>query len=323
MKSKMYFTLFIGLFCLCSVALAGGPQTVRVIQVDAVVHLDPDIESRVLMNVPPGAALNVVEKAGEWFKVSLPPDDEGIVVTGYIHENAVEMIAVEPAGGKQEQIETQKPADEEPVQRQPVEPRRRQAPGFSGMKKLSFGAAAGVSMSNLSGDTVQEWEDLYGTMDSKTAITAGGFILYRINRSIAVQPGVYYMQKGGTISGTISGMPVEAAFNLSYLEIPVLVNVYFSIPGPLNPFITAGPVVALKAGAESEITFMGETTTETMDDVKGTDFGLAFGSGLEFNLGPGTLQALVRYTTGLTNISDEPETEIKNGTFAVLVGFIF
>lgn len=323
MKLKLHFTLFVGLFCLFSAALSGAPQTVRIIQVDAVVHLGPDMESRILMNVPPGAALEVVEKTGEWFKVSLPPNDEGIVVTGYIHENAVEMIGSEPENQEQRQTETQKPAVKEPVQRQPAEPRRRQTQGFSVMKKLSFGAAAGFSMSNLSGDTVQEWEDLYGAMDSKTGITAGGFILYRINRSIAVQPGVYYMQKGGTISGTISGMPVEAAFNLSYLEIPVLVNVYFSIPGPLNPFITAGPVVALKAGAESEITFMGETTTETMDDVKGTDFGLAFGSGLEFNLGPGTLQALVRYTTGLTNISDEPDTEIKTGIFAVLVGFIF
>lgn len=323
MKLKIFFTTLVGLFSVFSIAVYGTPQKVRVIQVDASVHLEPDFESRILMNVPPGAALDASEKTGQWYKVSLPPNDQGIVVTGYIHENAVEMIDSEPEVLEQRLTETQKPAVEEPVQRQPVEPRRRQAPGFSGMKKLSFGAAAGVSMSNLSGDTVQEWEDLYGTMDSKTAITAGGFILYRINRSITVQPGVYYMQKGGAISGTISGMPVEAAFNLSYLEIPVLVNVYFSIPSPLKPFITAGPVVALKASAESEITFMGETTTETMDDVKGTDFGLAFGSGVEFHLGPGTLQALVRYTTGLTNISDEPETEIKNGTFAVLVGFIF
>jgi hypothetical protein len=323
MKLKLHFTLFIGLFGLFSFTLSGAPQTVRVIQVDGVVHLDPDMESRVVMNVPPGAALDVIEKTGEWFKVSLPPNDEGIVVTGYIHENAVEMIGSEPMIMEQRQSETGRAAAEEPVQRQPAEPPRRQASGFSGMKKLSFGAAAGFSISNLGGDTVQEWESLYGTMDSKTALTAGGFVVYRINRSIAVQPGIYYMQKGGTISGTISNLPLEAAFNISYLEIPVLVNVYFSIPSPLRPFITAGPSIALKAGAESEITFMGETTTETMDEVKGTDFGFTFGSGLEFKLGPGTLQALVRYTTGLANISDEPETEIKTGTFAVLVGFIF
>ncbi len=323
MKLKIFFTTLTGLFCLLSITAYGTPQKVRVIQIDATVHLEPDFESGVLMSVPPGAVLNMVEKTEDWFKISLPPNDEGIMVTGYIHGNAVEIIGSGPMAGEQIQKETRPASVEEPVQRQPAAPRPRQAAGLNGMKKISFGAAAGLSMSNLSGDTIQEWESLYGNMDSKTALTAGGFVLYRVNRNIAVQPGVYYMQKGGTISGTISGMPVEAAFNLNYLEIPVLVNIYFSIPSPLKPFITAGPVVALKAGAESEITFMEETTTETMDEVKGTDFGLAFGSGLEFNLGPGTLQALVRYTTGLTNISDEPDTEIKNGTFAVLVGFIF
>ncbi|MFW6137322.1 MAG: hypothetical protein ACOC5U_04510, partial [Candidatus Aminicenantaceae bacterium] len=69
MKLKIFIAAFLGLFCLFSVVLYGAPQKVRVIQVDAAVYLDPDFESRVIMNVPPGAALDVIEKTGEWFAI--------------------------------------------------------------------------------------------------------------------------------------------------------------------------------------------------------------------------------------------------------------
>lgn len=55
---------------------------IRVIKNNAVLRLSPNSESLVLKELPAGSLLNAEETVGEWVKVKLPPNKDGIVVTG-------------------------------------------------------------------------------------------------------------------------------------------------------------------------------------------------------------------------------------------------
>jgi len=39
-----------------------------------------------------GISLQAVGKAGEWYLVNLPPDEEGLIISGYIHQSFVQEI---------------------------------------------------------------------------------------------------------------------------------------------------------------------------------------------------------------------------------------
>jgi uncharacterized protein YgiM (DUF1202 family) len=70
-------------------------QKVRVIAKQANIRASASLESSVITTVPEGAILEIISKDGNWFLISLPPDDRGFVITGYIHSSIVE--AVEPS----------------------------------------------------------------------------------------------------------------------------------------------------------------------------------------------------------------------------------
>lgn len=65
---------------------------IRIIEPDANIRYKPTTESVVLSQIPIGAILAAEEKADEWYRVNLPPDEKGFVVTGYIHQSKVEVL---------------------------------------------------------------------------------------------------------------------------------------------------------------------------------------------------------------------------------------
>jgi hypothetical protein len=67
---------------------------VRVIKNDAVLRLKPKGDAVVLRKLPLGALLDVDEQIDDWFQISLPPDKDGFVVTGYLHKSFTEPSSV-------------------------------------------------------------------------------------------------------------------------------------------------------------------------------------------------------------------------------------
>jgi len=74
----LFFLLFSarGIFC--------QTNKVRIIKEKAVLKLKPNNESLTIINLPIGGEFDVEETIGEWVKVKLPPDKDGIILTGYI-----------------------------------------------------------------------------------------------------------------------------------------------------------------------------------------------------------------------------------------------
>ena len=58
----------------------------------AEIRLEADIKSPVVTTALKGTVLKSHEKAGEWFRVIIGPDEKGFVVIGYLHSSAVDII---------------------------------------------------------------------------------------------------------------------------------------------------------------------------------------------------------------------------------------
>ena len=88
---KVSLILGILLFVTAGIAFSADLK-VRVTASKANIRLKPDTQSTIVTGVPLGAVLDVIKKERDWYYVKLPPDEKGIVVTGFLHESTVEVI---------------------------------------------------------------------------------------------------------------------------------------------------------------------------------------------------------------------------------------
>jgi hypothetical protein len=63
---------------------------VRVIKQNAVLRIKPTNDSVIIKKLPLGALLDVEEELDGWLKIKLPPDQDGFVLTGYLHQSFTE-----------------------------------------------------------------------------------------------------------------------------------------------------------------------------------------------------------------------------------------
>lgn len=97
-KSNLGILLVICLMILLISPLLGQAEKtkVKVIVNVANVRLKPDLGSQVIGKIPLGTILEFDQTIGEWFRVTLPPDESGFVIVGYMHNSVVERIVEEP-----------------------------------------------------------------------------------------------------------------------------------------------------------------------------------------------------------------------------------
>jgi len=69
-----------------------SPKKIQVMLEKTNIRAEPDFISEVIHQVQLGISLQAVGKAGEWYLVNLPPDEEGIIISGYIHQSFVQEI---------------------------------------------------------------------------------------------------------------------------------------------------------------------------------------------------------------------------------------
>lgn len=201
-------------------------------------------------------------------------------------------------------------------------------PNSSLASGIKAGLKIGVTSAKLHGDDVGDLEDLFGEdLKSRIGFSVGGFITFNISEMFAIQPEVLYTMKGLRYEEEIFGETLKVWMKLDYLEIPVLVKIIFPSPGGVNPYLFAGPAVAIKLSAKVKAEIAGESEEEPIEEgLKSTDFGLVIGAGVDFGFGAsgmGKMTLDVRYSLGLSTISDFEGDDVKNGAFSLMVGFSF
>ena len=94
MSGKKYFKLWLIFILLTSVLILSAQQIKVIVTVDdSSIKETPEISGSTLAKVPMNTILSVVEKQGEWYKIT--KDNEGEPITGYIHEMLVKEISDE------------------------------------------------------------------------------------------------------------------------------------------------------------------------------------------------------------------------------------
>lgn len=89
LKTIFVLTIFVSVV---TTFVFSDDSKVRVTASKANIRLRPTTQSTIVSAVPLGAVLEAIKKEGEWYFVKLPPDEKGIVVSGYIHQGIVEVI---------------------------------------------------------------------------------------------------------------------------------------------------------------------------------------------------------------------------------------
>ncbi|HEX6309420.1 MAG TPA: porin family protein [Longimicrobiales bacterium] len=153
----------------------------------------------------------------------------------------------------------------------------------------------------------------------------GGHARFRFG-PVALQPELHIISRGGSIEGTAT----DERLKLEYIEIPIALVVPVRI-GRFEPYAFAGPVLSLETRCRSIIEQDGLKTNFGCDDPSAgnafdrsvLDYGVSGGAGVSYPLGSGRILLEGRYTWGLRNIYEGPDSavEVRNRSYVFSIGY--
>ena len=191
-------------------------------------------------------------------------------------------------------------------------------------QSLRFGVKGGIASTTLVGEDVKDLG-----AKSLTGGIAGGFLTVQFGQFFALQPEVLWTRKGAQLTiedEEVPGSAMEGDFRVDYIEIPLLAQAIFALPGDrVLPRIFAGPAVSFKNRCEAQVDDGGVEVKMDCDevdaDVTKTDWGAVMGLGTEIDLGALALVLDARASFGLNTIDDTANPdEIKNRSLSAMVG---
>jgi hypothetical protein len=195
------------------------------------------------------------------------------------------------------------------------------------------GVRAGLTVANLPGD----FADLMGT-DRRVGFAAGGFLRINVPGGMELQTELLYAMKGATthsdltdLSGNVVGI-ATTAYQMDYLEIPVLLRLNVGGAGEVQPSLLVGPSLGVTLRGRLAYDGPGTDMSGDLNQIEDTDFGLVGGVGLEFGHTPARMLLDARYTLGLKNVYALPLMNFtgppsvlnaRTGTFTITAGLAF
>lgn len=179
-------------------------------------------------------------------------------------------------------------------------------------QEFGLGIEGGLNLANIS--TTPSF-----TTSSKTGFMVGGFADIGVSRVISIKPAVRYTVKGYTQQ--FNGVTLNETYH--YIEIPLMIKANIPLH-KVKPYFEAGPMLGIQLSANQEFSFNGQVQDQDSSPFySAVDFGLYFGSGMEFSVAPNTdLFTGFGYSLGLTNISKN-SVSAKNNGFRITAGVKF
>ncbi len=154
--------------------------------------------------------------------------------------------------------------------------------------------------------------------------TSGMFLTLPVSNSFALQPELNYLKKGRSNETTALGTTTQTDFRVNYLQIPLQLqyrNNQISKSGNTAFYFQTGPYAAfalenerrVKSGRTSEIVV-------SEDDTK-TDWGIAFGLGVQFPVVERNVRFDLKYDLGLSEIGGQPD-DFRTKCLSLTVGVV-
>ncbi|NIM89759.1 MAG: SH3 domain-containing protein [Candidatus Aminicenantes bacterium] len=350
-KAKIFV---LGIFILSSliVLIEAGELKVIVSVEVANVRLKPSIESAVIGKAKIGQVLEVLRKEGNWYFVNLPPDENGFVVSGYIHQSIVKVVTEDKPVPEKKPVVEPKPQVTPP----PPQPSRQPSPFYETAikpaKRKAFYIRAGAGYGTKSYSYSNNWNftqyqeqgdvnESYSVDTSGLAYEAGLGFLFIKNVGLEISfapvssetkgaftaafPHPFYFDKDRTVDWNKE--------DLAYAESEINLNLilYFPVGARFNIYISGGGTYFLNVKAENlqEISwselgypYNDLTTSYTYNNYSNSGLGFNAGGGIDFffveNVG---LNVNVRYSSGTVKVEVEGvEIKLKPGGLKVTGG---
>jgi opacity protein-like surface antigen len=163
---------------------------------------------------------------------------------------------------------------------------------YSYAQDLKFGAKAGLNLTNIVGDDVED-------VDIKAGLYFGGFMNISLSDHLSFQPEILYSMQGWKIDDEGDDMTIKT----SYINVPLLLKMSLGGSGKIH--IYAGPQLGFLLDAEVDYdNDFGSGTEDLKDYINNVDFSLNLG--LSFDVSD-NMSLDIRYNRGLSNIIDDEE----------------
>lgn len=199
-------------------------------------------------------------------------------------------------------------------------------PLTSSAQNWDLNVYGGWSYSNLSGKRTTLSDGQY-----RSGFGGGVGGELRLNEDWGWEFGLWYVQKG--TKGTFTGRPQDPVVlpepgetfsgnvHLDYVEVPILVNVYFPVGDKADVRGYIGPTFAFLTRAKADGTVDGESVDR---DVSGkfddADITVMIGAGGQWHLDRVNILLDFRWDIGTTNISKVSDAELRTNTLLITAG---
>jgi hypothetical protein len=201
--------------------------------------------------------------------------------------------------------------------------------------QVRFGIRAGVNVSGWQGDAVNSLQDFVqlssgvAQTETRTGFHAGTYVTLPVTSYFAVEPGLFYSQKGYTMTGTFSSNTLDflnaratVVNQAHYIDMPVLAKVYVAkgfhlFAGPQMSYLVNNTVRARASVLGFSLLNQDLNTTGNFQK---WDVGLTGGLGYKFENGI-NLQA--GYEHGLRRLDAQNSFDTYNRVAKVSLGYEF
>jgi hypothetical protein len=179
---------------------------------------------------------------------------------------------------------------------------------------LRIGILLGANSATLGGSDAEDSR-------RRTALLGGVYLVRSLGDRFSLRPELLYSQKGakGTMLDDEGGSSTDVGFELSYIDVPVLLQLDLGTSGAARPHLYAGPSFGFKVdcsltGSQGPV----EVSLDCDDDefeLESFDLGAVIGGGVR--VGFGALQGTVgaRYQHGLSNLTSD--SKVQNRVISV------
>lgn len=175
----------------------------------------------------------------------------------------------------------------------------------------------------LSASTLQFNEVDFSNRKERVGFHAGVFTQIPVGSAFAIQPELLYVNKGASSNYRFLGQDSQAAFNLNYIDLPVLATLKLGDAVEIQ----AGPYASylLNSSVSNTGGLVGNSAINlNADQFNRLDYGLAGGLNIYF----GQVLFGVRYSQGLQRIANTTASQAvfsnaKNGVGLLSVGYSF
>jgi len=165
------------------------------------------------------------------------------------------------------------------------------APSILWAQGVGIGIKGGVNVASVRSDG--------NTGDSRTSFHFGGYVNINFSEKLGITPELLWSRYDSDLDGS--------EFVCDYISIPIMLR--FKVI----------PLMSLQVGPQYNFLSKAKLDgTDYKDHLKDSDVAAALGVAFHVPLG---FNGGVRYVVGLTDLSEDSDTEIKNNTLQVYIGW--